>query len=841
MAHENYSLNNPTTLSDERARDELEIIISLLLLLILLFFSYTEIFLKPNMGFSINLNNGVINGIDPPAEGYLQAGDKILRVNDLPIEKVNDSIWLNPFIRSKAGEVLTFDLIRQGELLTVEYPKPSQEMDNLLQVLSSDWILPYPFFAAGLITVLFLRPRTRTRNLLVAFFYIYAIWISAGLISSTGYWYSPAIMRAAIWVSVPLSFHLHWLFPKPFKPLKSWLIWGLYSIFILLAVMDFTIGLPANLYLLGFVISMLTALVILVIKLIHFKEARRILRTLIYAYILAVLPLILMTLLMFLKLTLPMANIALLGLTAIPGFYFFSAYRAHLNREIPRVNRAMRLYYGAIGLEFLISFIFIIFPKLPIYAAAINFLSFLLIVMITMTGFGILLVMPALANDQINLFKNEPYALRFSANRAAAFVIFILVLAPTNLLVLLLIHRDPAMSFANIFISTLATLFIVGVSVLIYRSYQRFFDRVILGIRYTPEALIRSYAQRISTSLEKHSLADLIKNEILPSLMIRQSALLTFSEQDDADLLVATGVDPEMILPEPLKIWTHAAQRPWHTDAIKNSMPWINLAIPLQIGSETVGVWCFGHKDPNDIYSPDFINDLSSLAHQTTLALLNIQQAGLLQKLYSSNIERQEAEKSAIARDLHDVILPSIGYLVELYLNEPSHEAFEAATQRINNMIRNIMSGLRPATLDLGLPVALEELADEPVSQIGGKIDIKVDLFIPEPVTYERKAELHLYRIIQQTCRNALLHGNAQTIMIRGSLHQEELDLYIEDDGLGFPVEEILDFETLIANQHFGLANMYERAKLIDGTIKIDSAPGKGTRVHLYWKPKNHH
>ncbi len=448
--------------------------------------------------------------------------------------------------------------------------------------------------------------------------------------------------------------------------------------------------------------------------------------------------------------------------------------------------------------------------------------------------------MPALANDQIYLFNNEPYALRFSANRAAAFVIFILITAPINLLLLLLVvvQSDPSMAFSNIFTSTLASLVVVGISVLIYRRYQRFFDRVILGIRYAPEALIRSYAQQITTSLEKDSLTYLIKNKILPSLMIRQSVLLYFQTQNEPDLLVTTGVDQEIILSKLSTEWTLAAKRDQQIKDILMSMPWIRLVIPLQAGSETIGMWCFGHKDPNDIYSPDFVNDLSSLAHQTTLALLNIQQAELLQKLYKSNIERQEAEKAALARDLHDVILPSLGYLVELYANECAHEEFEDTIQHINNMIRNIMSGLRPATLDLGLHIALEELADEPQSQIGGPIEIKIDLYMPKPVSYDKRAELHLYRIAQQSCRNALIHGKAQKITIRGSILQEKLDLQIEDDGQGFPVAEVLDFETLIVNQHFGLANMFERAKLINGRVKIDSSPNNGTRVHLYWKPK---
>jgi nitrate/nitrite-specific signal transduction histidine kinase len=46
-----------------------------------------------------------------------------------------------------------------------------------------------------------------------------------------------------------------------------------------------------------------------------------------------------------------------------------------------------------------------------------------------------------------------------------------------------------------------------------------------------------------------------------------------------------------------------------------------------------------------------------------------------------------------------------------------------------------------------------------------------------------------------------------------------------------------LDLAVLLANKHFGLAGMYERAALIGAKMSIESTPGSGTRVHVLWHP----
>jgi signal transduction histidine kinase len=93
--------------------------------------------------------------------------------------------------------------------------------------------------------------------------------------------------------------------------------------------------------------------------------------------------------------------------------------------------------------------------------------------------------------------------------------------------------------------------------------------------------------------------------------------------------------------------------------------------------------------------------------------------------------------------------------------------------------------------------------------------------------------EQHLFRIVQEACGNALRHAQAENIQISGEIDSDIVNLDIADDGSGFKPQAELG--NLIANRHFGLAGMMERARLIGAEINIKSSPDWGTRVHIEW------
>lgn len=99
---------------------------------------------------------------------------------------------------------------------------------------------------------------------------------------------------------------------------------------------------------------------------------------------------------------------------------------------------------------------------------------------------------------------------------------------------------------------------------------------------------------------------------------------------------------------------------------------------------------------------------------------------------------------------------------------------------------------------------------------------------------YPEKIEQHLYRIVQESCSNAIRHANGKNIGISGKLDPHEIALKIEDDGTGFHVGANLD--KLLADKHFGLAGMKERAELIGAAFTIKSSPATGTQISVHWR-----
>jgi signal transduction histidine kinase len=85
-----------------------------------------------------------------------------------------------------------------------------------------------------------------------------------------------------------------------------------------------------------------------------------------------------------------------------------------------------------------------------------------------------------------------------------------------------------------------------------------------------------------------------------------------------------------------------------------------------------------------------------------------------------------------------------------------------------------------------------------------------------------------LFSIVTETLNNARKHAKASLIQIHMGIRQDTLVLGIKDDGVGFDVEQAL-LEAREREGHLGLINLYERATLIEGTLKIDSEPGSGT------------
>ncbi len=211
-----------------------------------------------------------------------------------------------------------------------------------------------------------------------------------------------------------------------------------------------------------------------------------------------------------------------------------------------------------------------------------------------------------------------------------------------------------------------------------------------------------------------------------------------------------------------------------------------------------------------------------------------------LQILSQRLVEVQEEERRAIARELHDSVGQSLSALnINLVIldNQISDYANEQIRTRLNdsmqltaetiNLVRDVMSDLRPAVLDdYGLEAALQSYVDQFKSRYG----IKILFEKPEPpiLRMGSSIEMTFLRIAREALLNIARHAHADQVNL--SLWQEEnaIRLVVQDNGSG--IESWPD-----ANRpgSHGLTIMRERAEAVSGNLRVASLPGKGTKVEV--------
>ena len=526
---------------------------------------------------------------------------------------------------------------------------------------------------------------------------------------------------------------------------------------------------------------------------------------------------------------------SILALPALPGAYFLVAYRRQFRVLAGRMRWLTRLYLGfVVGGTVIVTFLSIAYAHgRPLESNTFTAINLTVIAAISaITGFSPFLALPALSGERLKLAQG-PGDVEIRANRV--FSLFLYLVLMGGILAIGIVVAEAVIHSPDeaIYIALGASLFVGVVTIVGYLPFQDFINRRVLGTKIRPEEILMHYSDRITTSLDQEMLAALLKDELLPNLLVRQSVLLR-AESDGFRPSLSVGVDTAQIPTggEHLGLENLSGKLIIKSNEGLPAFPWIRLVLPLMVSGERIGFWLFGRRDPDDFYTQSEIRLLGTLANHTAVALTNIDQAKRLRTLYQSNIDRQEEERKSLARTLHDDVLNQIAAL-PFHTGLIESQEFMALFSQLTSSIRQVITSLRPAMLEYGLWTALDEFVDGLNDRSPDGIEISLE--IPKSnARYAPKIEQNLYRIIQEGFENALRHANATTIRVSGSLEFDRANLEVVDDGIGMASER-LDFSTLLAGKHFGLAGMFERADVIGAKVQIDSSNGKGTRVIVDW------
>jgi two-component system NarL family sensor kinase len=188
-------------------------------------------------------------------------------------------------------------------------------------------------------------------------------------------------------------------------------------------------------------------------------------------------------------------------------------------------------------------------------------------------------------------------------------------------------------------------------------------------------------------------------------------------------------------------------------------------------------------------------------------------------------IEMEENEKAKVARELHDItgqlVLGITGEIENLDLPDSKiKDEIKGKIKDLGKSIRQISHRMNKAMLD---NFTFEELIQGQCEDIQKVVGLKIRLEMPdEPIILNEEVVLHAYRIVQELLTNAGKYALDSYVSIVFQKSDTELIIQYNDNGPGFD-------SSLIEKKGMGLMNIFERAKLMNGSAKVMSSPGDGT------------
>ncbi len=197
-------------------------------------------------------------------------------------------------------------------------------------------------------------------------------------------------------------------------------------------------------------------------------------------------------------------------------------------------------------------------------------------------------------------------------------------------------------------------------------------------------------------------------------------------------------------------------------------------------------------------------------------------------------LQATEQEREHIARELHDGLTQNLSVasinLKNMVYDIPAiteTAKYLKARQYLEMAIeqsRTVSHQLIPKAIsDFGLIPAIEQLLED----LRETYSVRLHFLYNRQVNLSPSLTLNLYRIVQEALHNVHKHAHATDVHIDLKIESATLTLAIQDNGAGFVHN---GRETMTG---IGLRTMQNRAKQLQGTLRIQSAPGQGTRLHL--------
>ena len=388
---------------------------------------------------------------------------------------------------------------------------------------------------------------------------------------------------------------------------------------------------------------------------------------------------------------------------------------------------------------------------------------------------------------------------------------------------------------------------------LLYRGLRKQWREWQYGVPVDYGALLVEYGRRMTAALDRQQLVHLMTRDLPGVLGIGRAALLL---PQDHRLVAVDDAQEGLSLPV-----SHAAAR-WVASSGeaqrasrgrlheliqqgRGDLAWTRVWVPLMRGIDLRGLWLLSERQGGALrYARQDLRWLTAIGRQAAIVLEALYHAeherwaaDEMRALYRQMVTTREGERGRIARELHDGVLQDLCAVTrDLRAAEASESTGEAVPSgdvaaRSGEAVRSlraICNDLRPPLLQQDLVSALKALVEGLDARSTAPIHMEVNV---DDLGLADDTALAVFRITQEALHNAVQHADASEIAVRLTQYPDRLRLTVTDDGRG--IVGGVEPGRFVAQGHFGLAGMRERAAMIRGKLDVQTAVEYGTAVIL--------
>jgi signal transduction histidine kinase len=381
-----------------------------------------------------------------------------------------------------------------------------------------------------------------------------------------------------------------------------------------------------------------------------------------------------------------------------------------------------------------------------------------------------------------------------------------------------------------------------------------FATRRVYGERHAPDEVLRTFGSRLTRALPLDELLLQLAESLKKTMALEVAEVWTRSSvgrleravsvPDRGPAEVSVGAEEETVVAR-AGVSGPAWARVWLPSFVPTDGddPVLRVA-PVTNSGQLLGLIVVRRPEGGEVFDENDDQALTELARQVGLALHNVKldsalqdsleevqrQADELRASRSRIVQAGDEQRRAIERNLHDgaqqhlvALAVSVRLARQLAESDPAQslpmlDQIGTDLQDAVQELRSLAHGIYPPLLaERGLPDALSAAAT--------RAALPTTVQAEEVGRYDQALEAAVYFCVLEALQNAGKHageGSEATITLRD--HEGALVFEVADDGAGF------DMGTG-AHQGHGFVNMADRVGAIGGTLAVDSAPGKGTRI----------